>query len=132
MNDLTKKDTPFNWSESQQHAFTLLKHAFISSPILIYSNHKHPFRLETDTLDFVLGAILSQEIPGDGWHPVAYLLKSFNAAKHNYNILDKELLAVIHALKHWHVNLKGTHWPFEIWSDHKNLLYFGTTRTLFC
>ena len=69
-------------------------------------------------------------MPGDGWHPIAYLSKSFNTAERNYNIFDKELLAVIHALDHWRVYLEGARWPFEIWSNHKNLLYFSTSRTL--
>ena len=51
-------------------------------------------------------------------------------AERNYDIFDKELLAVIHTLDHWHVYLEGARWPFEIWSDHKNLLYFSTSRTL--
>ena len=75
--------------------------------MLIYPDHRYPFRLETDASNFVSGAILSQEVPGDGWHPIAYLSKSFNIAERNYDIFDKELLAVIHALDHWRVYLEG-------------------------
>ena len=62
-----------------------------------------------DALDFASGIILSQEIPGDNWYLIAYLSKSFNTAEHNYGIFNKELLTIIHALKHWHVYLKGTY-----------------------
>ena len=130
LNNLTKKNIPFEWSDACHNTFTLLKHSFTSSPVLIYPNHKRPFKLETDTSDFASGAILSQEVPGDGWHPITYLSKSFNTAERNYDIFDKELLAIIHALDHWRVYLEGARWPFEIWSDHKNLLYFSTSRTL--
>ena len=67
-----------------------------------------------DASDFASSAILSQEVPGDGWHPVAYLSKIFNAVERNYDIFDKELLAVIHALDHWRAYLEGACWPFEI------------------
>ena len=130
LNDLTKKNTPFEWTNACHNAFTLLKRSFTTSPVLIYPDHRYPFRLETDASDFILGAILSQEVPGNGWHPIAYLSKSFNAAERNYDIFDKELLAVIHALDHWRVYLEGAQWPFEIWSDHKNLLYFSTSQML--
>ena len=125
-----KKNTPSIWTNSCHNTFTLLKRSFISSPILIYPNHRYPFRLETDASDFASGAILSQEVPSNGWHPIAYLSKSFNAAERNYDIFDKELLAIIHTLDHWRVYLEGAHWLFEIWSNHKNLLYFSTSRTL--
>lgn len=113
LNDVTKKDTPFVWSDACHNAFTLLKRSFTSSPILIYPNHTKLFWLETNASDFASGAILSQEIPGDGWHLIAYLSKSFNSAEQNYDIFDKELLAVIHALDHWRVYLEGTRWQFE-------------------
>ena len=114
LNDLTKKNTLFEWIDACHNAFILLKHFFISLPVLIYPNHKYPFRLETDASNFTSGAILSQEVLGDGWHPIAYLSKPFNAAERNYDIFNKELLTVIHTLDHWQVYLEGAHWPFEI------------------
>ena len=108
----------------------LLKNSFTSSLVLIYPNYKYLFRLEMNTSDFASGAILLQEVLGDGWHPIAYLSKSFNIVEKNYDIFNKELLTVIHTLDHWQVYLEGACWPFEIWSDHKNLLYFSTSKTL--
>jgi hypothetical protein len=50
----------------------------------------------------------------------------------NYGISDKEALAVIKALKHWHHWLKGTNKPVDILTDHKNLEYFSKPQILNC
>ena len=51
-------------------------------------------------------------------------------AELNHDIYNKELLAIMYALKEWHPYLLDTHETFEIWTDHKNLSYFGMVRTL--
>ena len=52
--------------------------------------------MEVDSLDFATGAVLSQLSEEDGkWHPVAFYSKFLSAVKRNYNIYDKEMLAVI-------------------------------------
>jgi len=62
-------------------------------------NHKKPFTLITDASDYTIGAILEQK-DALGWsHPIAYFSKSLQPAEQNYKIHDKELLAIIHALK---------------------------------
>ena len=66
------------------------------------------------------------------WHPVAYISKSLSPAEHNYNIYDKEMLAVICALEQWHHYLKGAKHPVQILTDHKNLEYFMTAQKLNC
>ena len=101
LNDLTKKNIPFEWTDACHNTFMLLKNSFTSSLVLIYPNYKYLFRLEMNTSDFASGAILSQEVLGDGWHLIAYLSKSFNIVEKNYDIFNKELLAVIHTLDHW-------------------------------
>ena len=65
-------------------------------------------QLETDASDNVVAAILSQLSPEDGlWHPVGYLPRSMTAAEQNYEIHDKELLAIIVALNEWRPELEG-------------------------
>jgi hypothetical protein len=64
------------------------------------------------------------------WHLVAFLSKSLNAVKQNYEIYDKEVLVIIQALKEWQHFLKGAHYIVEIWTDHKNLEYFQTAQNL--
>jgi hypothetical protein len=57
-------------------------------------------------------------------------LKSLNAIKCNYDIHDKEMLAVMRALEEWQHFLKGVKEKVEIWMDHKNLEYFMTVKKL--
>ena len=58
-------------------------------------------------------------------HPIAFYSKTLNDAERNYEIYDKELLAVVRALEEWRHYLEGGEHPIEIISDHKNLLYFA-------
>ena len=84
-----------------------------------------PFQIEADSSDFAMGAVLSQQSSEDGkWHPVAFLSKSLSAVEQNYDIHDKEMLAIVRALEEWRHFLKGAKHKFKIWTDHKNLEYF--------
>ena len=82
-------------------------------------------------MDFATEAILFQLSEEDGkWHPVAFYSKSLSAVKQNYDIYNKEMLAVIQAMEKWRYFLEGTKHPLEIWMDHKNLEYFWTAQKL--
>jgi len=89
-----------------------------------------PFHLETDASDYDYGAILSQQSDDGHWLPVAYMSKQMLPAECNYIIYDKELLAIIEALKLWCHYLEGSPHPVKIWSDHKNLEYFHLAQSL--
>jgi len=64
------------------------------------------------------------------WHPVAFYSKSLSSVERNYEIHDKEMLAIICALEEWRHFLEGVTHPVEIWTDHKNLEYFMTAKKL--
>ena len=129
--DLTKKDQPWVWESAQQVAFEALKEAFTTAPILRIPDDFNPFRLSTDASDFATGAVLSQLDPGDTlWHPVAFFSKSLNVHERNYEIYDKELLAIICALEEYRHYLEGHPEKFEIWSDHQNVTYFRQAQKL--
>lgn len=82
-------------------------------------------------VDFATGAVISQQsLEDDKWHPIAFMSKSLSAVEHNYEIHDKEMLAIIRSLEEWRHFLEGTSHPFEIWTDHKNLEYFMTAKKL--
>jgi hypothetical protein len=94
-------------------------------------NLTQPFHVEADSSDFATGGVLSQLCSDDGkWHPVAFLSKSLSAVERNYEIHDKEMLAIIRALEEWRHFLKGAQHTVEIWTDHKNLEYFQTAQNL--
>jgi len=80
-------------------------------------------RIEADASDYAIGAILSQK-QDDKWHPIAYLSKSLTETQRNYEIYDKEMLAIMLALEEWRYYLIGAKDVFEVWTDHQNLQYF--------
>jgi len=61
---------------------------------------------------------------------VAFYSKSLSPVEWNYEIHDKEMLAIICALEEWRHFLEGAWHPVEIWTDHKNLEYFMTAKKL--
>jgi hypothetical protein len=73
----------------------------IMSLVLMLLDHEKPFTLITNASDYATGAILEQRDALGRSHPIAYFLKSLQPAKQNYEIHNKELLAIIHALKHF-------------------------------
>jgi hypothetical protein len=94
--DLTRKDATFQWTKDAQDAFAALKLRITSSPILILPDDFSPFRVEADSSDYASDAVLYQLSKEDGkWHPVAFYSKSLSPVERNYEIYDKELLAVI-------------------------------------
>jgi len=64
------------------------------------------------------------------WRPVAFLSKSLNEMEMNYEIHDKEMLAIIRGLEAWRHLLEGAQFKFKIWTDHKNLEYFMKMQKL--
>ena len=102
-----------------------------TAPILASPQDLEPFCIEADSSDFTSGAVLSQQLPGEEkWHPVAFYSKSLSPVEQNYEIHDKEMLAIIHVLEEWRHFLEGAQHPVEIWMDHKNLEYFMTAKKL--
>jgi len=85
----------------------------------------------TDASLVASGSVLMQKDGNGDLHPCAYYLKTFTPAEQNYDIYDRELLAVIRALKEWHQYLTGTKHPVTIITDHWNLMYFKSPQNLF-
>ena len=73
LNQLTKKDHPFNWTNNQQSAFEELKEQFTSQPILTMPDTAKSFLLKTDASNFATGAVLMQR-NNLGWsYPISFL-----------------------------------------------------------
>ena len=127
---LTRKDQPFTWNETCQEAFDLLKRSIASAPILTHFNRSKEAILEINSSDYVNRGVLSQYGDDGILHPVAFYSKNMAPAEYNYEIYDKELLTVIRCLEHWRPELKSIEIPIKIFTDHKNLEYFMTTKEL--
>ena len=127
---LIKKEQPFNWGKEQQDAFHKLKKKFILAPILASFDPEKKFILETDASDQALGSCLCQPDANEQLHPVAYRLRKFSGPELNYNVHNKELLAVVDAFEEWRAYLEESKYPVKVYLDHKNLSYFTTTKKL--
>jgi len=114
-------------------AFEDLKMVVTTALVLVSPQDLEPFWVEVDSSDFAIGAVLSQQSMTDGkWHPVAFYSKSLSSVEWNYEIHDKEMLAIICTLEEWRHFLEGATHPVEIWTNHKNLEYFMTAKKLNC
>jgi GNAT superfamily N-acetyltransferase len=127
LTDLTKRDTPYTWGEKQESAFTQLKEALMSAPILRCADSSLPFQVQADASETGLGAILQQK-DENGIRPVAYMSRKLNAAEQNYPPHERELLAVVDALREWRCYLMGR--KFLVKTDHRPLQYLQTQQTL--
>jgi hypothetical protein len=98
LHELTRKTFIYHWGEPQEHTFNLLKHLFTLYPVLHNPDPDRRYILDTDTSKFAVRATLSQDY-SDGRHPIGFFSKSLGLAEINYNIYDRELLAIIYAIK---------------------------------
>ena len=107
-----------------------MKERFIKEPVLVAPDLDKKMRIEVDMSDYATGGVLSMECKDGLWRPVAFLSKSLNEMERNYEIHDKEILAIIRELENWRYLLEGAHFKFETWTDHKNLEYFMKVQKL--
>ncbi len=97
--------------------------------ILAILNKTDPFMVEANTSEGAVGTVLSQKQNGVWWL-VAFMSKSLSAMERNYEIYDKELLAIMLALDEWCHYLMGAAEDIKIWTDHQNLQYFWKPQKL--
>jgi hypothetical protein len=129
--NLTKNEQKWQWGSSEASAFWKLKELVTSTPVLTTPADDQPFCIKADSSDFATSAVLSQLSPEDKkGHPVAYYSKSLLETERNYEIHDKEMLAIIRALDKWRHFLEGAVHKVKIWTDHKNLEYFMSAKKL--
>jgi len=127
---LVRKEQKWKWEKEQEEAFGKLKEAFMMEPVLAIPDIDREMRVEADASDYATGRVLSLKGEDGKWRPVAFISKSLNTTERNYEIHDKEMLAVIRCLEAWRHYLEGAKLEFEIWTDHKNLQYFMTSQKL--
>lgn len=129
---MTRKSAkPFVRTCRADQAFNKLKRLFTSAPILTLHDSELPFVLEVDASDVGVGAVLSQRSKSDNKiHPCAFFSRQLTPTQRNYDIGNRELLAVKMALEEWRHWLEGAKHPLLIWMDHKNLTYVQEAKRL--
>jgi len=114
INVLTWKDEKWQWEETQQKVFEELKRIFTSKLVLAAPDLDKEFRVEADASNYATRGILSMKCSDKKWRPVAFISKSLSDTERNYEIHDKEMLAVVRCLEVWRHFLKGTVVKFKI------------------
>jgi len=129
MTALLKKNRRFRWTQEAQSSFDELKLAFTTAPILRHFNPSLPTVVEADASDYAQGGVVSQRDPETSeLHPIAFWSRKFNTAELNYEIYDKEMLAIVETMGHYRHYFEGLGQQTVIFSDHKNLLWFTETK----
>ncbi|MCO5580276.1 hypothetical protein L7F22_034142 [Adiantum nelumboides] len=113
-----------SWGEFQhQRSFEKLKVAIIAAPVLTIVDPNEPFVLETDASGKAMGAVLMQR-----GRLVAFERKKLDRAQRNYSAYERELLAIIHALKKWRHYLYAA--TFEVRTYHESLKWLSSQSEL--
>ncbi|KAK3541219.1 hypothetical protein QTP86_016809 [Hemibagrus guttatus] len=119
------------WSPAAEGAFNTLKRAFTTAPLLIHPDPDKPFVVEVDASTAGVGAVLSQQQGNPSrLHPCAFFSHKLNPAERNYDIGNRELLAIKLALEEWRHWLEGARHLFLVLTDHKNLEYLRAAKRL--
>jgi len=105
-----------------------LKKECLKEPVLKMFDSRKLERMEIDALDLAIDACFNQLYEGM-WHLVTYYSRKLSPTKQNYDIHDKELLAIVATLEAWRVYIEGA-LGLTILTNHKNLLHFITTKEL--
>ncbi|KAL5506334.1 hypothetical protein EMCRGX_G007952 [Ephydatia muelleri] len=111
----------FVWTEECQKAFQKWKDLLSQAPVLCYPSLTKDFELQTDASAVGLGAVLEQ----DG-HVLAYASRSLTHAERQYNVLEREFLAVLHAVKQFRYYLHGR--AFALHADHQPLQWLSAQK----
>ena len=127
---LVRKEQKWKWKKEQEKAFGKLKVVFTTEPVLAIPDIDREMRVEVNASDYTTGGVLSTKYKNEKQRPVAFISKSLNTMERNYEIHDKEMLAIIRCLEAQRHYLEGAKLEFEIWMDYKNLQYFMTSQKL--
>ena len=137
LNKLTHKNCEKKfpaWMDRHQRAFDAIKNTVVSHEYLTTINLEkmpnHQIFVSTDASDVCSGAVLSFGKIWESSQPVAFDSMTFKGAELNYPVHEKELLAIIRALKEWWTDLICV--PFTIFTDHKMLENFHAQWDLSC
>ena len=128
LTSLLKKDVAFSWKEEQEKAFRKLQDDLAKQTTLAYPDLSRPFILHVDASLYAVGATLSQETADGSVRLVTCVSKKLNPAERNYPTHEREMLALVHALKKWKHYLMGSR--TLVYTDNSPLRYWRTAENL--
>lgn len=115
------------WNDACEISFKKLKNMLTSPPLLLLPNMSKAFRIECDASDFGVGAVLlQQDDKTSEWLPIAYESKKLSSAEQKFPAQERELIAIMHALRTWRCFIDGCVGGYTVFCDHKPLVYFAS------
>ena len=129
LTELTYKDKSFSQLAESNEAFKRLKRIFLSEPALAQFDYDKKIRVKTDSSSQYIKGTLLQANKDSLFVPCLFFSRKLNRAEYNYEIYDKEILAIVRSLEGFDYKLRGLA-KFEVYSDYKNLEYFIIVRKL--
>uniref|UniRef100_A0A1A8I1B8 Gypsy retrotransposon integrase-like protein 1 n=1 Tax=Nothobranchius kuhntae TaxID=321403 RepID=A0A1A8I1B8_NOTKU len=122
LTDMLSTNIPFSWTPDCHQAFLSLRNLLCCAPILAAPDLSRPFKIEVDASDAGAGAVLLQQDANGLDHPVSYFSRKFNQSQRNYSTIEKETLALIWSLQHFHVYV-CSQFTTVVFSDHNPLTF---------
>jgi hypothetical protein len=116
-----RKDTKYQWNDECQHCLDTLKEKMVTAPILVFLDWEKTFHVHVYSSAMALGAILAQLGERDLDHPIAFASRKLSKSEQNYNMTEREGLAMVYALQKFRHYLLGKH--FKMFIDHSALKY---------
>ncbi len=130
LTNLTRKNILFMWIEKAEETFKKLKKLFIFQSVLIMFESEKLITLKMNVSDEAIEACINQSNNKRCLHLIAFHSRKFTNVELNYKIHDKKLLAIVDFFKQWRMYLKEFRHQIQVYTDHKNLLYFTITKVL--
>ena len=118
---LLRKGVQWKWREKEQEAFEAAEALLMSRNLLVHYDIYKGLVLTCDASEYGLGAVLAHKMEDGSERPIRYASRTLTPAERNYAQIDKEALAIVYGVKHFHRYLFGR--KFLICSDHKPLMY---------
>uniref|UniRef100_A0A1A8NMF2 ribonuclease H n=1 Tax=Nothobranchius rachovii TaxID=451742 RepID=A0A1A8NMF2_9TELE len=115
----------FEWTSECQASFEAAKLLLCSAPVLAAPDLARPFKLEVDASAVAAGSVLIQEDSAGIDHPVCYFSKKFNRHQLHYSTIEKETLALLLSLQHFHVYVGSSCSPTVVFTDHNPLTFLS-------
>ena len=123
LTDLLHHDAKWDWTPACQQSFSALKQAVSAADVLAIPDPNQGFTVATDASDYAIGAVLEQN-----GRPVAFESRKLSPTERRWPTHEKELLAIVHALKTWRVYLDAGR--VRLITDHASLRFLDTQKTL--
>ena len=116
-----KKGQAFTWTKEAEQALDEIIRQIADDPQISHPNPDKPFELEIDASNYATGAVLFQRDKQGKRIEVGYHSRALNAAERNYDVYDREFLALIRVFTFWRYLLQGLPYQIKVYTDHANL-----------